>query len=168
MQSQSDARSPDPIQIHESGRINSNGKSYPPLDDPFQSFKIARPASRGYRDVSVSDGRSTDTIPSLESLVTGKSPAQTPSQDVVQAQQTRAGETERQRIRTRGLTACQACRSRKTKCDSLRPKCSYCQKTDAKCSYIEDEIYPHSYVNPNRLVVLALISEAVIHLVLRF
>ena len=44
--------------------------------------------------------------------------------------------------RTRGITACQRCRSRKTRCDSRRPSCGYCTKLGAPCLYESDSSYP--------------------------
>src|SRR5215475_7989948 len=35
--------------------------------------------------------------------------------------------------RKRAVTACQVCRSRKTKCDNAKPTCSFCRKVGAKC-----------------------------------
>ena len=35
--------------------------------------------------------------------------------------------------RKRANTACQVCRSRKTKCDNLKPSCSYCLRVGANC-----------------------------------
>jgi hypothetical protein len=35
--------------------------------------------------------------------------------------------------RKRAVTACQVCRSRRTKCDNLKPSCSFCLKTGARC-----------------------------------
>lgn len=39
--------------------------------------------------------------------------------------------------RKRSATACQLCRSRKTKCDNLRPACSKCCELNAECVYEE-------------------------------
>jgi hypothetical protein len=39
---------------------------------------------------------------------------------------------------SRGITACQTCRNRKTKCDNRRPACGYCAKSGTDCNYIED------------------------------
>lgn len=41
--------------------------------------------------------------------------------------------------RKRSVTACQLCRSRKTKCNNGRPICSQCLSLNAQCVYEEDE-----------------------------
>jgi hypothetical protein len=43
--------------------------------------------------------------------------------------------------RTRGITACQKCRSRKTRCDNQRPSCGYCAKLGVSCLYESDSSY---------------------------
>ena len=40
--------------------------------------------------------------------------------------------------RTRGASACEKCRSRKTKCDNRRPACGYCSKHRIHCVYDGD------------------------------
>ncbi|KAE8365941.1 hypothetical protein BDV27DRAFT_156372 [Aspergillus caelatus] len=37
--------------------------------------------------------------------------------------------------RKRAVTACQVCRSRRTKCDQKKPRCSFCEKTGAECVF---------------------------------
>ena len=37
--------------------------------------------------------------------------------------------------RTRAVTACERCRSRKTRCDNRRPSCGYCFKLGVPCLY---------------------------------
>lgn len=41
--------------------------------------------------------------------------------------------------RKRAVTACQLCRTRKTKCSNARPKCKFCADTGAECVY-EDSL----------------------------
>ena len=41
--------------------------------------------------------------------------------------------------RTRGATACQRCRSRKTKCNNVQP-CAYCSRIGAECIYDDDTL----------------------------
>ena len=48
------------------------------------------------------------------------------------------------RKRTRTNTACDVCRSRRTKCDSQRPSCSYCRTHDIDCNYQETQDAPPS------------------------
>jgi hypothetical protein len=50
------------------------------------------------------------------------------------------------RPRTRGVTACRVCRSRKTKCDNTGPPCGYCASVGAECSYIEGALNSAQYV----------------------
>lgn len=40
--------------------------------------------------------------------------------------------------RKRAVTACQVCRSRRTKCDNQRPACGFCARTGAVCNYPTD------------------------------
>ncbi|KAM5350936.1 hypothetical protein ACJ41O_003659 [Fusarium nematophilum] len=40
--------------------------------------------------------------------------------------------------KTRGATACEKCRLRKTKCDNRRPSCGYCLKRHIHCVYPDD------------------------------
>lgn len=47
--------------------------------------------------------------------------------------------------RKRSVTACQLCRSRKTKCDNKRPICSKCVELSAECTY-EDRSSGLQYV----------------------
>ena len=45
---------------------------------------------------------------------------------------------------TRGSSACEKCRSRKTRCDNRRPRCGYCAKNQTPCVYSEDvEVSPY-------------------------
>src|SRR5690349_1166005 len=48
--------------------------------------------------------------------------------------------------RKRSSTACQLCRTRKTKCDNERPSCSKCRELGSHCIY-QDQSNPASYVN---------------------
>lgn len=48
--------------------------------------------------------------------------------------------------RKRSATACQLCRSRKTKCDNNRPICSKCHELGAECIY-QDQAAVEPYVN---------------------
>ncbi|KAF4981675.1 hypothetical protein FZEAL_2562 [Fusarium zealandicum] len=41
--------------------------------------------------------------------------------------------------RKRAVTACQFCRTRKTKCDNVRPRCGYCVHQKARCVYGDTE-----------------------------
>jgi hypothetical protein len=41
--------------------------------------------------------------------------------------------------RKRSVTACQLCRTRKTKCNNDRPVCAKCSELNAQCTYEEDE-----------------------------
>lgn len=41
--------------------------------------------------------------------------------------------------RSRGITACQTCRRRKTKCDNERPTCGYCASVGANCGYLDSD-----------------------------
>ncbi|KAH7176383.1 glycosyl hydrolase family 3 N terminal domain-containing protein [Dactylonectria macrodidyma] len=40
--------------------------------------------------------------------------------------------------RSRGATACEKCRARKSKCDNQRPSCGYCSKRQIPCVYADD------------------------------
>lgn len=40
--------------------------------------------------------------------------------------------------RTRAATACERCRTRKTRCSNDRPACKYCEKNDLECIYSDD------------------------------
>ena len=42
--------------------------------------------------------------------------------------------------RTRAATACERCRSRKTRCDNGRPICGYCSKHNVDCVYSDDAV----------------------------
>ncbi|KAF1850049.1 uncharacterized protein K460DRAFT_411828 [Cucurbitaria berberidis CBS 394.84] len=44
--------------------------------------------------------------------------------------------------RSRGITACQTCRNRKTKCDNERPTCGYCARVGANCTYLDSDYTP--------------------------
>ncbi|KAH8805312.1 putative C6 transcription factor [Xylogone sp. PMI_703] len=41
------------------------------------------------------------------------------------------------KIRKRSATACDACRSRRTKCDGQKPSCGYCSRHGIECRYID-------------------------------
>lgn len=55
--------------------------------------------------------------------------------------------------RRRAVTACQACRARKTKCDNMRPVCGFCARNAAQCVYDDAATGgDHStYVNADRV-----------------
>ncbi|KAI5456060.1 hypothetical protein BGZ63DRAFT_367757 [Mariannaea sp. PMI_226] len=55
--------------------------------------------------------------------------------------------------RKRASTACQLCRTRKTKCDNQRPNCSKCRDLGARCVY-HDQPNPASYPNPIKSEIL--------------
>lgn len=42
--------------------------------------------------------------------------------------------------RSRGATACETCRGRKTKCNQQRPACGYCVKNDIVCVYLGEDV----------------------------
>jgi hypothetical protein len=41
--------------------------------------------------------------------------------------------------KSRGVTACEKCRIRKTRCDNRRPTCGFCLKRRLTCVYPADE-----------------------------
>lgn len=58
--------------------------------------------------------------------------------------------------RTRAVTACQVCRSRRTKCDNKKPKCSFCERTGAECVTAPNEM---STFDPASLRILERLDE---------
>jgi len=44
--------------------------------------------------------------------------------------------------RSRGVTACERCRSRKTRCDNRHPSCGYCTKLGVQCLYESESSFP--------------------------
>ncbi|KAL6412655.1 hypothetical protein AUP68_03860 [Ilyonectria robusta] len=59
--------------------------------------------------------------------------------------------------RKRAVTACQLCRTRKTKCSNARPKCKFCSDTGAECVY-EDSL-GHSSFDPASLLILDRLNQ---------
>lgn len=51
--------------------------------------------------------------------------------------------------RRRAVSACLACRTRKTKCDNVRPVCGFCSRNTAECSYSESSKDYSTYAIPN-------------------
>jgi hypothetical protein len=58
--------------------------------------------------------------------------------------------------RKRAVTACQVCRSRRTKCDNLTSSCSFCLKTGARC--IQSTVDLSSF-DPVSLQILSRLDE---------
>ena len=60
-------------------------------------------------------------------------PPQVPAQATSTGQKRPAPRGSAAYPRKRAVTACQVCRSRRTKCDNAKPACSFCVKAGAKC-----------------------------------
>lgn len=58
--------------------------------------------------------------------------------------------------RKRAVTACQVCRSRRTKCDNKKPKCTFCERTGAECVMTPDDM---STFDPASLRILERLDE---------
>jgi hypothetical protein len=54
--------------------------------------------------------------------------------------------------RKRSVTACQLCRTRKTKCNNDRPVCSQCLSLNARCVYEEDEASAEAATPANQIL----------------
>lgn len=54
--------------------------------------------------------------------------------------------------RKRSATACQLCRTRKTKCNNQRPVCLKCSELNARCIYEEDQISSPSAAPANQIL----------------
>lgn len=63
--------------------------------------------------------------------------------------------------RKRAVSACQVCRSRRTKCDNKKPKCSFCERTGAECVMAPDAM---STFDPASLRILERLDELQTHL----
>lgn len=95
--------------------------------------KVARTDRLGYRGASVQahanrslDAESQSPLDCISDVTENQGQAETPT------------------VRTRGFTACNICRSRKTKCDNQRPVCGYCRRIGGTCTYLEPEVQSSS------------------------
>ncbi|PLB52018.1 hypothetical protein P170DRAFT_471931 [Aspergillus steynii IBT 23096] len=60
--------------------------------------------------------------------------------------------------RSRGTTACHACRARKTRCDNARPVCGFCVERQAHCVY-PDTLPAHPEIDPTSKEILQQLSH---------
>src|ERR1700744_5815207 len=63
--------------------------------------------------------------------------------------------------RKRAVTACQLCRSRKTKCDNQRPSCGTCVSLDVRCNYRDRTSNDLSTFDPASLAILDRLNTAI-------
>ncbi|KAH7127851.1 hypothetical protein B0J13DRAFT_588593 [Dactylonectria estremocensis] len=56
-------------------------------------------------------------------------------------------------FKSRGPTACEKCRARKTRCDNQRPTCGYCSKNELSCVYAEDTIPQGGFAETTQLAI---------------
>ncbi|OIW31477.1 hypothetical protein CONLIGDRAFT_659864 [Coniochaeta ligniaria NRRL 30616] len=71
-----------------------------------------------------------------------------------------APRTARMYQRRRAVTACLACRTRKTKCDNVRPVCGFCSRNQAECIYSESS-KDYSTFDPASLTILDRVNYAI-------
>jgi hypothetical protein len=124
-------------------------------DDTFDTrpSKVARTHRLGYHGASATQAHPTrNPEGNVQSLSPSSSTGniivepQTSTQSQAPAQAQALGPSQPQAlahsqvVRTRGVTACQICRSRKTKCDNRRPTCGYCSKIGGTCIYLDAEV----------------------------
>jgi len=126
------------------------------LSPTIRPSKRRRRRSNVYESFTASGvcGEAPDTMYSVPSVSPIDAPdlrklpvqSQMHMQSSEQRQTSQQGQAsgDRPRGRTRGPTACEVCRARRTKCDGQRPTCGYFSKINAECSYLEDEANPHS------------------------
>jgi len=140
-------------QAPEQGQEQTQGQQVSPTIRPSKRHRPRTDANES--SFTFGGGRhSPDTVQSVSSVapiavpvlgkLTGPSQMPMPSPERRRTSQQGQASGDRPRGRTRGPTACEVCRARKTKCDGQRPTCSYCSKINAECSYLEDETNLHS------------------------